>query len=115
VELRVADHLTSPEKDWTKFDRELKNPRFTAEASKQARKVPDPKLRKYIRNFGTYSAEKDFVAEVKSRTSSKYYKVKRLPNGRLACGCRDWQYHHSVRTSDCDHIKMLRKSGALKR
>jgi hypothetical protein len=118
-ELRAAEHLTAPAKDWKKFEKDLKNPKVRAEltsqtASNKNRGKVDPKLRKYVRNFGGYVGTKDFVGEVQSRTSPRrWYKIKKLESGRLACGCKDWQYVRSVGSSDCIHIRALKRSGVV--
>ena len=97
--------------DWGRFEKNLKAKRFQQAAVEHPES--DQKLKKYIKNFGGYLTSKKVVGVVPSRTSSKMYKVKELPNGRLACNCKDWQYKHSVKASDCDHIKEL-KQGLIK-
>jgi len=104
---RVQAHHDALEKDWKLFEKGLKSQRFQKAALQHPE--TDSKLKRYIKNFGGYLTSKNVVGVVPSRTHSKMYKVKELPNGRLACNCKDWQYHHSVRRSDCDHIRELKK------
>lgn len=110
ADLRVAEHLTAPTKDWKGLEKELKNPAFHAATLKNLGQVDDPKLRKYLEAYGAYASSKDFVAEMQSRTNpSTYYKIKKLPGGGFGCGCKDWQYVHSVNGTDCDHIEHMKK------
>lgn len=109
---KVEEFHGSLEKDWKGFEKNLKAKRFQQAAVEHP--GSDEKLKKYIKNFGGYLTSKNVVGVVPSRTSSKMYKVKELPNGRLACNCKDWQYKHSVKNSDCDHIKEL-KQGLIKK
>jgi hypothetical protein len=80
--------------------------------------MTDEKLKKYVKNFGGQLRSKTIIAFAPSRTEKgKDYKIKVLPSGRLSCECGDWQYHHSVRKTDCDHIKAVRhfyKAGLVK-
>jgi hypothetical protein len=106
--VRAAEHLSAPNKDWKKLEKELKNPNFRTEALKLLKQVDDPKLRRYLKNISSYNDQKDFLGEVESRTKpGHFYKIKQLPN-RLGCGCKDWQYVHSVKRTDCDHIRAYR-------
>lgn len=115
-ELRAAAQLTAPAKDWSQFEKDLKNPQVreslrSATTSAKTKSQIDPKLRKYIQNVGDYIGQKEYVAEVQSKTNpKKFYKIKELPSGRLACGCADWQYVRSVGNSDCAHIRALKSS-----
>ncbi len=103
VDEKVQGHFQSP--DWQKFEKNLGNPTFRAAVL--AAPEADKKLKKYVRAMGGYK-EGELVGKVQSRTSDEVYDIRRLPSGRLACGCRDWQYKHSTRTTDCDHIKHLK-------
>jgi hypothetical protein len=90
-------------RDWNLFEKNLK-----AKAFRQAvvsHPESDAKLKRYTKNFGEYTSSKKVLGVVPSRTSNKLYKIKELSNGRLACGCGDWQYLHSHKKTDCDHIK----------
>lgn len=94
-------------KDWPGFEKDLKSKPFQQAMVKH--EETDPKLKKYVKNFGGLLKSKEIIAIAPSRTEkAKEYKVKVLPTGRLACECKDWQYHHSVRKTDCDHIKAVR-------
>ncbi len=103
-------------KDWPGFESDLKNKHFQKAMLKHD--GTDAKLQKYVKNFGGSLTSKSVIAIAPSRTDKKQeYKIKVLPTGRLSCECRDWQYHHSVRKSDCDHIKAVRhfyKAGLVK-
>jgi hypothetical protein len=98
-------------KDWRQFDKKLKNKGFQSTVTKE---VDDPKLKKYVKNYGGMLTSKQVAGTSPSRTSNKTYKIKVLPSGRLACECKDWQYRKSVDGGDCDHIKALKKSGLTK-
>lgn len=93
-------------KDWKLFEKNLGNKGF-----RQAVLVhpeSDNKLKRYTKTLGEFKNSKDVLGVVPSRTSSKLYKIKQLPNGRLACSCKDWQYAHSHKRSksaDCAHIQ----------
>lgn len=94
-------------KDWPGFEKDLKNKTFQQAMLKH--EETDPKLKKYVKNYGGLLKSKEIIAIAPSRTEpAKEYKVKVLPTGRLACECKDWQYHHSTRKTDCDHIKAVR-------
>lgn len=94
-------------KDWPQFEQDLKSLPF--QRAMLGHEATDPKLKKYVKNYGGQLKSKSIIAIAPSRTEKgKEYKVKVLQTGRLACECKDWQYHHSVRKSDCDHIKAVR-------
>lgn len=103
-------------KDWPGFEKDLVNKPF--QRAILGHGASDPKLKKYVKNFGGQLTSKTIVAVTPSRTEKdKEYKVKLLSNGRMACECKDWQYHHSVRKTDCDHIKAVKqhyKAGLVK-
>lgn len=103
-------------KDWPGFEKDLHN-RFFQQAMLK-HDLTDPKLKKYVKNYGGSLRSKSIIAFAPSRTEKgREYKIKVLPTGRLSCECGDWQYHHSVRKSDCDHIKAVRhfyKAGLVK-
>lgn len=110
-EFKAEAHLQSDQKDWKEFERDLRSPNFRRAVTTQ---TDDPKLKRYVKSYGGYLASKDVVTTVPSRTSGKNYTIKRLETGRLACNCKDWQFKHSVKGTDCDHIRAARKSGLLK-
>lgn len=103
-------------KDWPGFEKDLLSKPF--QRAMMGHELTDPKLKKYVKNYGGQLTSKTIIAIAPSRTEQgKEYKVKVLPTGRLACECKDWQYHHSVRKTDCDHIKAVRhfyKAGLVK-
>lgn len=105
--MKVELHHRSVDKDWPEFEKNLKSKKFQ-EAAKE-HKLSDSKLRRYVENYGGYLASKDVIGVIPSRTSKRNYRVKRLKSGRLGCNCKDWQYYHSVRDSDCDHIDEIRQ------
>lgn len=94
-------------KDWDKFEKNLRSHMFQKAVA--AHPEADSTLKRYIKNFGGYLNSKEVVGRVPSRSSGKLYTVKKLSIGRLGCNCRDWQYVHSVRKSDCDHIQELKQ------
>jgi hypothetical protein len=105
VKMKVDEHFKDPH--WPSFEKNLKSKRFQAEASGDKR--ADAKLQRYIKNYGGYVTSTDVVGVVPSRSGSKMYKIKRLKDGRLGCGCKDWQYVHSHKGTDCDHIEELKQ------
>lgn len=109
--LRAAEQLASPQKDWPKLEKELKNPHFRTEALKLVRQLDDPKLRKYLRLISAYNAEKSYVAKMPSHSRvGRLHTVKKLPNGRLGCSCEDWRYVRSILGKDCKHISEYKAS-----
>lgn len=109
--MKLELHHQADKKDWGKFEKNLKAKGFQQAAL--GHPESDKKLKKYVKNFGGYLNSKEVVGVVPSRSSSKMYKVKQLETGRLGCNCKDWQYKHSVKGTDCDHIKEL-KQGLVK-
>lgn len=103
-------------KDWPGFEKDLTSKPF--QKAMLGHDLTDPKLKKYVKNYGGQLSSKTIIAVAPSRTEkAKEYKVKVLPTGRLACECKDWQYHHSVRKTDCAHIKAVKqfyKAGLVK-
>jgi hypothetical protein len=102
-------------KDWNRFEKDLRGKTFQQAMLLHEKTKEDKKLAKYVKTYGGYLSSKNVVGTVPSRTSSKQYKVKKLNTGRLACGCRDWQYKHSWKGTDCDHIRALKASGDLRK
>jgi hypothetical protein len=101
---KVDQHHYGDVKDWSKFEKDMGGKRFRQAVIKHP--VSDEKLKAYVKAMGEYKDSK-VVGVVPSRTSSTLYKVKELPGGRLACGCKDWQYKKSHGGGDCAHIKEL--------
>ena len=112
--LKVELFHDDPAKNWNEFERDLKKKNFQTAMLLHPKTKEDPKLKKYVKSYGGYLTSKDTVAGVPSRTSNKTYRLKKLPSGRLACGCKDWQYVHSHKGTDCDHIKDFKRSGLAK-
>lgn len=106
---KVDAHLKAEIKDWRAFEKNLRSPRFAAEI--RSREDADDKLKKYVTANNEYLKSKNIVTTVASRTSSKKYEVRRLKSGRLGCGCGDWQYKHSWKGTDCDHVQMAKRGG----
>lgn len=104
---KAEAHHSAEVKDWSMFENQLNSKGFQKAVVKHD--LSDEKLRKYVEAFGSYLTAKKVVAKVPSRTSSANYDIRKLPGGRLGCGCKDWQYKHSWNGTDCDHIKMLSK------
>lgn len=101
-------HGSSKEdKDWGAFERNLKDPAFRKELLNHV--GSDKQLKRYTKTMGSYLDSKSIAAVAPSRTTKgKEYEIRRLPSGRLGCSCKDWQYHHSVRNSDCAHVKAVK-------
>lgn len=110
---RKADafHKTD-EKNWNKFEKDLRSKGFQTAIVKH--KKSDAKLKRYAKAYGGFLTSKDVVSGSPSRSSMKNYTIKRLPDGRLGCGCKDWQYKHSHKGTDCYHIKIFKESGLAK-
>jgi hypothetical protein len=98
---RVDAHHAS--KDWDSFEKNLRLKGFRQAVLLHPES--DAKLKRYTKALGEFKTSKNIVGVVPSRTSSKLHKIKELSNGRLACSCRDWQYMHSHRKTDCAHIQ----------
>lgn len=93
--------------DWKEFERSLRSPAFRAQALQD---TDDPKLKQYIKNVGGVKSSKDLHAYVQSSTNPKKdYQVKQLPGGRYGCTCKDWQYNHSTKKTDCKHVKRYKQ------
>jgi hypothetical protein len=105
---KVEQHHRDDVKDWSMFENELNSRGFQKAVIKHD--LTDEKLKKYVQNYGGYVTSKKVVAKVPSRTTKDIYEIRKLPGGRLGCGCGDWQYKHSVNGTDCDHIAGLSKS-----
>lgn len=101
-------------KNWSRFEKDLRSKTFQQAMLQHEKTQEDPKLRKYVRNVGAYNTSKTVVALAESRSGKPDYKVKRLTSGRLACGCKDWQYKHSWKGTDCDHIRAVKRAGLHK-
>lgn len=97
--------------DWKSFERNLGKSEFQREIALGS---GDKKLKKYTKNVGAHRQSSEVVEKAPSRSSNTQYSIKRLPSGRLSCDCKDWQYKHSWKGTDCDHIRALKKSGLQK-
>lgn len=106
-------HFVQEVKDWGAFEKNLKAKGF--QKAILGHPEADSKLKRYVKNFGSYLSSKDVVGRVSSRSRFRNYVIKKLPNGRLGCNCKDWQYAHSPKTSgDCFHIRDLKAHGMEK-
>jgi hypothetical protein len=112
AEVKAESHFSAEKPNWDGFVKNLKSTNFRKAilGAEQA----DPKLKKYVKNFGGYVSSKDELARIKSKDSGKTYIVKDLHSGRWGCNCGDWQYIHSVKGGDCKHIKSVKKSKLVK-
>jgi len=112
AEVKAEAHFSAEKPSWDSFVKNLKSTNFRKAilGAEQA----DPKLKKYVKNFGGYVASKDELARIKSGSSGKTYIIKDLHSGRWGCNCGDWQYIHSVQGGDCKHIKSVKKSKMVK-
>ena len=103
----AASHFKSDSKDWKSFEANLGKKAFQKAVTKHPE--ADEKLKKYVKEYGAYVTSRNVVKKVPSLTSpSASYEVKKLPSGRLGCGCKDWQFKHSINGTDCKHIKALK-------
>lgn len=103
AELRAEAHFGVDRKNWPSFEKDLRSKAF--QKAILSHPDADQKLKRYTKNVGAYKSSKDVVGVAPSRTEPKgKYLIKQLPSGRWACGCKDWQYVHSVKNTDCDHI-----------
>lgn len=94
-------------RSWADFEDHLHRPEFRKEVFKN---TDDKKLKKYTKNVGGVRESKDLHAYVQSSSDKrKDYQIKKLPGGRLGCTCKDWQYIHSVKNTDCKHIKRYKQ------
>lgn len=109
-----ADAFHAEEKkDWGKFEKNLGSKRFRKQILRHDQS--DEKLKAYTQALGSYKDSKTVLTSLPSRkTPGKKYQIKDLGNGRLGCGCKDWQYRHSVRGTDCEHIQAAREQGFTK-
>ena len=91
------------DQDWKLFEKNLKNKSFRQAVVLHPES--DTKLKRYTKSLGEFMGSKKVLGVVPSRTSNKLHKIKELPGGRLGCDCKDWQYKHSHKKTDCDHIQ----------
>lgn len=106
---KVEEFHATPkkDKDWKRFEGNLRSKGFVALLKADPR--TDPKLSHYATALHEYKVSKKVEGKVPSRTEfGTSHKIKRLPDGRLGCDCGDWQYKHSHKGSDCDHIKKFK-------
>ena len=99
------------QRDWKLFEKKVKSKGFREAVL--AHPEADAKLRRYTKALGSYKDSKEVVGMVPSRSTGKLHTVKKMASGRLGCDCKDWQYIHSHRNSDCSHIKEL--SGGMEK
>jgi hypothetical protein len=114
---RELDQIQSGKPNWKAFEKDMKRSSSFRSVVVKSSKA-DEKLRRYTEAMGEYLSSKKVLARVPSRTTRRDYAVKELRDGRLGCGCKDWQYKHSHNGSDCDHIREvsdLRKTGSAVR
>lgn len=104
---KADSHHKAEVKDWKLFEKNLTGATFQKSLLKHPNS--DEKLKTYVKNYGGYIRSKDLVGRIPSRTSDKVYDIKKLPNGKLGCGCKDWQFIHSIKGTDCDHIAELKR------
>lgn len=105
----AAEHHRAPTKDWALFEKNLRTAKFQKAVLAHPESVD--KLREYVKNVGGYLRAKNTVGKVLSRSNpGSVHRIKELPSGRLGCGCKDWQYSHSVKGSDCAHVKAFKES-----
>jgi hypothetical protein len=103
---KADEHFEQQVKDWGAFEKNLKAKSFQKAILEHPE--ADTKLKRYVKNFGAYLNSKDVVGRMASHSKFRHYIVKRLPSGRLACNCKDWQFVRSVGQTDCKHIAELK-------
>lgn len=101
---KAGAHHAADVKNWRLFENNLSNKGFQKAVIKH--ELSDDKLKSYVKNYGDYVTSRKTVGSVPSRTGTHNYEIRKLPSGRLGCGCKDWQYKHSWSGTDCDHIDM---------
>ncbi len=104
----VDSHHKAVKKDWTKFERNLRSPKFQAAVMEHP--GSDDKLKRYTKALGEYKRSTDTLAKIPSRSGGRLHKVKNLPNGTLGCSCADWKYRRSHAGEDCAHIREARSA-----
>lgn len=108
---KAEAHFADSIKNWKLFEKNLKTKAFQKAIYEHPE--ADEKLKRYVKNYGAYVNSKDEVGKISSRTDFKTYTIKKLPDGRLGCNCKDWQYAKSPKESgDCFHIEELLANSA---
>ena len=106
---KLEHHFSSEQPDWRAFNKNMKRSKFRDAAAEHP--FTDEKLKRYVQNYGGMLASKERIGRVRSSSfPNKLYTIKKLPDGRLACNCRDWQYVHSVAGTNCKHIEAKLKA-----
>lgn len=109
---KVDTFFSSEKKDWGKFEKNLGSKRFRKAIAADERS--DEKLRAYTEAVGAYRDSKESMGALSSRSEpGKKYIIKKLGSGKLGCGCKDWQYRHSVAGTDCAHISAWREEKGM--
>jgi hypothetical protein len=102
-ELKADAHFKMFKPNWKTFEKNLKGKKFQQAVIEHP--DADEKIKRYAENYGAYVTSKDVMGKVQSRKGRHHYKIKRVSEDRLGCGCKDWQYRHSHAGGNCDHIK----------
>ena len=109
---KVEAHHSSEKPNWKAFQKSLQSKSFQAAVITHSKS--DEKLKAYAKNVGDYLLSKEKMGESPSRSSGKKYSIRKLPDGRLGCGCNDWRYKRSVDGTDCAHIDYFRDVQKMK-
>lgn len=105
---KVDEHHRAEKKDWSAFEQSLKSPRFVAEVKRHPES--DEKLKAYTEVNNKFARSKNVVMRLPSSASGAMHTIKKLPDGRLGCSCKDWQYKHSWGGGECKHIRAAKSS-----
>lgn len=102
--------VASEDRDkWSKFYDLIKNPEFVKQLGRAG---GDEKLVQHAKAMHSLQGAK-VVANIEG-SSGKSYDVKKLPNGKFGCTCRDWQFRGSTNPGyECKHIQ-AHKAGMTK-
>jgi hypothetical protein len=109
---KAERHFGDPDPDWGSFEKNLRSKHFRSEVS--AHPMADEKLKKYVDQYGGYLTSRERVGKVKSESSNRKYSLKKV-NGRIGCGCKDWQYKKSHGGGDCKHIRKFKEESLAKK
>jgi predicted nucleic acid-binding Zn finger protein len=107
----LDDHFTDTGTGkWRPFKKKLVSPRFVDAVRKDERS--DAKLKRWSNVLHKHLTAKAEAFKVPSQSSGKSYTVKYHTDlNRFTCGCPDFTYAQSVKTSknrDCKHIQLLK-------
>lgn len=102
----ASDFLASDNPDkWQGFLSKIENPEFVRQLGRA--KGADPKIVEHAQNL--HALKKAKIEANILGSSNKTYDVKKLPNGKYGCTCRDWHFRGSTNPGyECKHIKAFK-------